>query len=151
MPTTRLDLEYDGTAFAGWARQPGHVTVQGELERALRTLIGTEAHLVVAGRTDRGVHAWGQVASYDGPPAGLGGLNALTPHEVSVTAVTRAPEGFNARFDARSRTYCYRIHTRRAPSPFERHRALHLPHRLDVDALHACARLLPGVHDFTAF
>jgi tRNA pseudouridine38-40 synthase len=149
--TTRLDLEYDGGAFAGWARQPGARTVQGEVERALATLLGARAELTVAGRTDRGVHAWGQVASYPGPPADLRGLNALTPPEVAVRACRAAAPGFDARRDARSRTYCYRLLHRRTPSPFERGRALHWPHRLDRDALHACAARLAGTHDFTAF
>ena len=148
---TRLLIEYDGTDFAGWARQPGLRTVQGELERALRTLHGEPVALTVAGRTDRGVHAWGQVASHDGPPADLRGLNALTPPDVAVLAATEAPPGFDARRDALSRTYCYRILNRRAPSAFERGRALHVPDPLDRDALHACAALLPGTHDFTAF
>jgi tRNA pseudouridine38-40 synthase len=148
---TRLDIEYDGTRFNGWARQPGQRTVQGELERALATLLREPVDLTVAGRTDRGVHAWGQVASYEGPPADLRGLNALTPTDVSVAAIARAPDGFSARHDARSRTYCYRVHTRRAPSPFEHERALHWPYRVDVDALHACAARLVGEHDFTAF
>jgi tRNA pseudouridine38-40 synthase len=125
--------------------------VQGELERALATLLRREVLLTVAGRTDRGVHAWGQVASYEGPPADLRGLNALTPPGVSVVRTSRAPDGFNARFDARSRTYCYRLLCRPAPSPFERHRALHWPQALDRDALQRCAQLLVGEHDFTAF
>jgi tRNA pseudouridine38-40 synthase len=148
---TRLDIEYDGTPFAGWARQPGLVTVQAELERALGTLLRAPVELTVAGRTDRGVHAWGQVASYEGPPVDLRGINALTPHELAISAVTRAPDGFNARYDAHARTYCYRIHTRRVPSPFERRRALHWTSPLDIEGLRACARLLHGRHDFTAF
>jgi tRNA pseudouridine38-40 synthase len=148
---TRLLIEYDGTGFAGWARQPGHRTVQGELERALATLLPEPVTLTVAGRTDRGVHAWGQVASYDGPPAELRGLNALTPPDVAVLEAERAPDGFDARRDARSRTYCYRVLARRAPSAFERLRALHHPYRIERDALDACAALLRGTHDFTAF
>ena len=148
---TRLLIEYDGTHFNGWARQPGQRTVQGELETALATLVRDDVDLTVAGRTDRGVHAWGQVASYDGPPVELRGVNALTPTDISVVAVARAPDGFNARYDASSRTYCYRVHTRRTPSPFERERALHWPYRYDAGALHECARLLLGEHDFTAF
>ena len=148
---TRLLLEYDGTRFNGWARQPGQRTVQGELEQALGTLLPEPVDLTVAGRTDRGVHAWGQVASYEGPPADLRGVNALTPADISVVEIARAPEGFTARYGARSRTDCYRIHTRRSPSPFERERALHWPYRVDVAALHECARLLHGEHDFTAF
>jgi tRNA pseudouridine38-40 synthase len=149
--TTRLDLEYDGTAFAGWARQPGLRTVQDEVEQALVTLLRGEVALTVAGRTDRGVHAWGQVASYEGEPAELGALNALTGPDVAVLACAAAREGFDARRDARSRTYCYRVLARRAPSPFERRRALWWPHRIDVGALRACAGALVGTHDFTAF
>jgi tRNA pseudouridine38-40 synthase len=149
--TTRLDLEYDGTAFAGWARQPGLRTVQDEVEQALVTLLRGEVALTVAGRTDRGVHAWGQVASYEGEPAELGALNALTGPDVAVLACAAAREGFDARRDARSRTYCYRVLARRAPSPFERRRALWWPHRIDGGALRACAGALVGTHDFTAF
>jgi tRNA pseudouridine38-40 synthase len=148
---TRLLIEYDGTHFDGWARQPGRRTVQGELETALATLLRTRVDLTVAGRTDRGVHAWGQVASYEGEPADLRGINALTPTDIAVAASARADDGFNARHDARARTYCYRVHTRRSPSPFEQHRALHWPYRVDPDALDACAAALRGEHDFTAF
>ncbi len=151
MGTTRLLIEYDGGGFAGWARQPGLRTVQGELERALGVLLRAPAELTVAGRTDRGVHAWGQVASYAGAPVGLRSLNALTPPEVSVLAADPAPAGFDARRDARSRTYCYRLLARPSPSPFERRRALHWPHALDRAALDACAAALVGEHDFTAF
>jgi tRNA pseudouridine38-40 synthase len=149
--TARITVEYDGTEFAGWARQPGCRTVQGEIERALATLLGAPAELTVAGRTDAGVHARGQVASHPGPPASLTGLNALTPPDVAVLASEAAPVGFDARRDARSRTYCYRVLHRRTPSAFERRRALHWPHAVDVGALQACADLLHGTHDFTAF
>jgi tRNA pseudouridine38-40 synthase len=151
MPTTRLDLQYDGTAFAGWARQPGQRTVQGEVERALAVLLPDPIALTVAGRTDRGVHAWGQVASYAGAPVSLRSLNALLDDDVAALACSVAADGFDARGDARSRTYCYRVLARRERSPFERGRALWWPHRLDRDALHACAQLLEGTHDFTAF
>jgi tRNA pseudouridine38-40 synthase len=107
--------------------------------------------LTVAGRTDRGVHAWGQVASYEGEPASVRSLNALLDGDVAVLASARTADGFDARGDARSRTYCYRVLARRERSVFERGRALWWPHRLDRDALHACAALLPGTHDFTAF
>jgi tRNA pseudouridine38-40 synthase len=151
MPTTRLDIEYDGTAFAGWARQPGHRTVQGELERALAVVLRAPAALTVAGRTDRGVHAWGQVASYPGDPAPVRSVNALLAEDVAVLGSTAVGDGFDARRDARSRTYCYRLLHRRERSAFEAGRALWWPHRLDRDALRACAALLPGTHDFTAF
>jgi tRNA pseudouridine38-40 synthase len=104
-----------------------------------------------AGRTDRGVHAWGQVASYEGEPVALGSLNALLPDEIAARACAAAPEGFDARRDAVSRSYCYRVLARPSPSPFERGRALWWPYPVDRDALHACARALAGRHDFTAF
>ena len=151
MPTARLDLEYDGTDFAGWSVQPGLRTVQSEVERALATLLRGEVALTVAGRTDRGVHARGQVASYEGAPVETRALNAVLPSDVAVLACAAAPDGFDARRDARSRTYCYRLLTRSAPSPFERGRALWWPRALDVEALHACAAALRGTHDFTAF
>jgi tRNA pseudouridine38-40 synthase len=151
MPTTRLDIEYDGTSFAGWARQPGHRTVQAEIERALETVLREPVALTVAGRTDRGVHAWGQVASYAGPPAGAASVNALVGADVAVRRCVAAPDGFDARGDARSRTYCYRVLHRPGRSAFERGRALWWPHSLDRDALARCATLLAGTHDFTAF
>ncbi|MEA2270892.1 MAG: tRNA pseudouridine38-40 synthase [Solirubrobacteraceae bacterium] len=151
MQTARLDIEYDGRAFAGWARQPGRRTVQGELERALATVLRQRVDLTVAGRTDRGVHAWGQVASYSGPPATTASVNALLDPDVAVLRCAVAPDGFDARRDARSRTYCYRVLHRRGRSAFERGRALWWPYRLDRDVLRECARLLVGRHDFTAF
>ncbi|HSD76340.1 MAG TPA: tRNA pseudouridine synthase A, partial [Solirubrobacteraceae bacterium] len=147
----RLLIEYDGTDFAGWASQPGLRTVQGELEAALATLLGGPVALTVAGRTDRGVHAWGQVASYPGPPVGVRSLNALTPPDLAVLECRSAPGGFDARRDARSRTYCYRVLHRPARSAFERRTALWWPHRLDRALLGACADALAGTHDFTAF
>jgi tRNA pseudouridine38-40 synthase len=149
--SARLLLEYDGSGFGGWARQPGVRTVQETLEEALATVLRREARLTVAGRTDRGVHARGQVASHEGAPASLRNLNALLPPDLAVLASEPAPDGFDARRDARSRTYRYRLHTRSAPSPFEQGRALWWPRPLDRAALDACAAALPGSHDFTAF
>jgi tRNA pseudouridine38-40 synthase len=149
--TARLLLEYVGTDFAGWARQPGLRTLQETVEGALVTVLRREVSLTVAGRTDRGVHARGQVASHDGDPAPARNLNALLPADVSVLASEPAPDGFDARRDARSRTYRYRVHTRSAPSPFEQGRALWWPRPLDRGALSVCAAALPGTHDFTAF
>jgi tRNA pseudouridine38-40 synthase len=125
--------------------------VQGELERALAVVLREPAALTVAGRTDRGVHALGQVASYSGSPAPTRALNALLDDDVAVLACAQAADGFDARGDARSRTYCYRLLHRRERSAFERNRALWWPHRLERDLLHECARLLRGTHDFTAF
>ena len=152
MPTSRLTLEYDGTDFSGWAKQPGLRTVQAEVERALEIVLRRDAvPLTVAGRTDAGVHARAQVASYPGEPARADSLNALLPYDVAVLDCVVAPDGFDARRDATSRAYAYRILTRRARSPHERRRALHWPHAVDAEALRASAALLPGVHDFTAF
>jgi tRNA pseudouridine38-40 synthase len=135
----------------GWARQPGLRTVQGEVERALATLLGGPVELTAAGRTDRGVHAWGQVVSYEGEPPRLRGLNALLPDAIAAREAEPAPDGFDARRDAVSRTYCYRVLARPTPSPFEQRRALWWPHRIDRDALMAAAAALRGTHDFTAF
>jgi tRNA pseudouridine38-40 synthase len=125
--------------------------VQGVLEDAIATVLQREVQLTVAGRTDAGVHALGQVASHEGDPAPMRALNGLLPGDVRVLASERAPEGFDARADARSRTYAYRLFTRRAASPFERGRSLHWPHSPDRVALDACAAAVTGTHDFTAF
>jgi tRNA pseudouridine38-40 synthase len=149
--SARLLLEYDGTDFAGWASQPGLRTVQATVEGALVTVLRREVNLTVAGRTDRGVHARGQVASHEGGPAPIRNLNALLPSDVAVLASDAAPDGFDARRDARSRTYRYRVHIGSAPSPFEQKRALWWPRPVDRDTLDACAATLAGTHDFTAF
>ena len=125
----RLLLEYDGAEFAGWARQPGQRTVQEVLEEALRRVLEQPVELTVAGRTDAGVHARGQVASHPGEPAPAHALNGVLPADVRVLASDPAPEGFDARRDALSRTYRYRVEPRSPGSPFERGRALHWPRR----------------------
>jgi tRNA pseudouridine38-40 synthase len=149
--TTRLLIEYDGSDFAGWARQPRLRTVQGVLEAALERILREPRVLSVAGRTDTGVHARGQVASHEGEPAPVSALNGVLPRDVRVLESTRAADGFDARRDALSRTYRYRILTRTVASPFERGRALHWPHRLDRAALERCAAATVGTHDFSAF
>jgi tRNA pseudouridine38-40 synthase len=154
---TKLTIEYDGTAFAGWARQPQERSVQEELERALRTVLGDSGHdgrplkLTVAGRTDRGVHAWGQVASYAHEAVDPLRLNGLLDDDVAVLSAEPMPDTFNARHDATSRTYCYRVLARRVRSVFERRRAFWWTGALDRDALHECAAMVVGRHDFTAF
>ena len=150
--SSRLLIEYDGTELSGWAKQPGRRTVQGELERALCVLLRRDSvEMSVAGRTDAGVHASGQVASYDGPPARPESLNALLPYDIAVLECEPAAPGFDARWDATSRAYRYRLLTRPARSPAQRRRALHWPHPLDRSRLDACTRTLVGTHDFTAF
>jgi tRNA pseudouridine38-40 synthase len=125
--------------------------VAGELSVALETVLRRPVSLVAAGRTDRGVHALGQVVSYDGPLPSLRSVNALLPDEIAVLAAEEVPDGFNARHDAVSRSYLYRVLAREVPSPFETGRALWWPHPVDRGALQACAAALAGRHDFTAF
>jgi tRNA pseudouridine38-40 synthase len=154
---TKLTIEYDGSDFSGWARQPQKRTVQEELERVLRTILGERGHdgeplrLTVAGRTDAGVHAWGQVASYAHEALDPLRLNGLLAADLAVLASEPASEGFDARRDATTRTYCYRVLARRSRSVFERGRAFWWTTPLDRDALQACAAALLGNHDFTAF
>jgi tRNA pseudouridine38-40 synthase len=166
----RLDIAYDGTQFAGWARQDGQRTVAGELERALAVLLRLPAppELTVAGRTDAGVHARGQVAHLDVPReawAAVGGRSAdapavalvrrlagLLPRDVRVTAAAEAPPGFDARFAALSRRYAYRICD--APGgvdPLARGWVLGWPRALDVAGMDLAARRMVGEHDFAAY
>src|SRR3954452_23632448 len=148
---SKLTVAYDGSPFAGWAVQPGERTVQGELTAALETVLRAPVELTVAGRTDRGVHALGQVVSYAGALPRLRSVNALLPPEVVVQCAEEMPEGFSARRDAVARRYLYRVLAGVTPDPFERGRALWWPHAVDFEALEACARALIGSHDFTAF
>jgi tRNA pseudouridine38-40 synthase len=152
----RLQLEYDGTGFHGWARQPGLRTVEAVLREALDAVFPRWDRLAVAGRTDAGVHALGQVASLaadGGPPPehAAEALNAFLPDDIAVVTAAEAPDGFHARFSARSRSYRYRISLRAAPSPFEARRSWWLPRPPAEDRLHASAALLTGEHDFRAF
>jgi tRNA pseudouridine38-40 synthase len=154
----RIDLAYDGTPFAGWARQPGQRTVQGEVEDALMRVSRLPAvRLTVAGRTDAGVHAAGQVAHVDIPDdVPLGGLarrlNGVLDRAVRVTGLAPAPAGFDARFSALSRRYAYRISD--APygaDPLRRHDTLAWPRPLDPGPMRLAGLALLGEHDFAAF
>jgi tRNA pseudouridine38-40 synthase len=152
----KLTLEYEGTAFRGWARQPGERTVEGVLEEALRGTFSSAAALAVAGRTDAGVHALANVVSVEvegGPPPErtADALNAALPEDVAVVAAEAAPEGFHARFSARSRSYRYRLLVRSRRSPLAARRALWWPRPLNEEALAAAAEALAGEHDFRAF
>ncbi|WP_312030437.1 tRNA pseudouridine(38-40) synthase TruA [Actinomycetospora sp. TBRC 11914] len=161
----RLDLAYDGTDFAGWARQPGLRTVQGVLEETLAVLARRDVALTVAGRTDAGVHADAQVAHADVPASGSALLDAGTvpdglvrrlarmlPPDVRVHAVTLAPAGFDARFSAVRRHYAYRVCTAPwGPEPLRARDTLRWPRGLDVAAMDAAGRGLLGEHDFAAF
>ncbi len=152
----RLTIEYDGTPFRGWAAQPGLPTVEGALRDALTATFSSHGAVAVAGRTDAGVHALGQVASVDvegGPPPerAASALNTHLPEEISVIAAEPAAPGFHARHSARSRSYRYRIYNRRTRSPLEERRSWWISRELDEDRLARAAALLPGVHDFRAF
>jgi tRNA pseudouridine38-40 synthase len=158
----RLDIRYDGSDFAGWARQPGRRTVQGVLEEALGRLLRLDPPpvLTVAGRTDAGVHARGQVAHVAVPAAkyeALGGspvrrLAGILPHDVRVRRVTPAPAAFDARFSALSRRYVYRVCDDPAGvDPLRRHEVVWHPRPLDLDRMNAAAALLIGEHDFAAY
>lgn len=170
----RLDIAYDGTHFRGWARQPGLRTVQGVLEDALARIVGGDPRLVVAGRTDAGVHASGQVAHLDldheqearlprrrrdgdetdsvGALAGrIRGVLGAYP-DVTVTRTTAAPGGFDARFSAVWRRYAYRVaDLTTGYDPLERSRTTAVKAHLDVEAMDAAARSLIGLHDFAAY
>ena len=155
MGVIRLTIAYDGSPFLGWAVQPGRRTIQGELQAALERVFGESVSLSVAGRTDAGVHAWGQVASLAvqrEPPAGLvRRINSMLPAEIAVLRAEPAPPDFDARRDALSRTYCYWVIAGPVRHPLELRRALWWPYPLDQEALERCAALLPGAHDFIAF
>jgi len=156
VPTLRLTLEYDGTGFHGWARQPGRRTVEGVLREALDAVLPRWEGLAVAGRTDAGVHATGQVASLDaegGPPAErlAEALNTILPDDLAAVDSAVAPDGFHARFSATGRSYRYVVLDRRTRAPLRARRALWWPRPLDEGALRTCAASLVGEHDFTAF
>jgi len=156
VPKVRLTIEYDGTGFRGWSRQPGLRTVEGCLRDALDAVVPTWDGLAVAGRTDAGVHATGQVASFDadgGPPIErlAQALNAHLPVDVAVIDATPAPAGFHARFSAAARSYRYIVVDRPLRPALDARRALWWPRRLDDVALAGAASLLVGEHDFRAF
>ncbi len=152
----KLTLEYDGTGFRGWASQPGQRTVESAVRAAVDRVFPTCGSLAVAGRTDAGVHALGQVASIEvegGPPVerAAEALNAVLPDDVAVVGAEEAAPDFHARHSARSRSYRYRVYRRRWPSPFEQRRAWWAPWPIDEEWLADSARLLLGKHDFRAF
>ena len=156
MPTYRIDLAYDGTGFRGYAHQNGQRTIQGLLEPALETVLGLSVPTSVAGRTDAGVHAKGQVVSFevemdvDGPQVARS-LNGLLGDEIAVSNVTRAEDGFNARFSANYRRYRYLMSLTPAWDPLTRHQVWHVGRSLDTEGMQAVAAAVVGEHDFSAF
>jgi tRNA pseudouridine38-40 synthase len=157
MTRFKLTVEYDGSAFVGWQRQDNGPSVQQSLEDAIHRFCGETVQTFAAGRTDAGVHAWGQVAHFDlardaGVDTVRDALNFhLKPAPVAVMKAEAVGADFHARFSAKARLYRYRIVNRRAPLAIERGRAWQVGAPLDAIAMHAAAQLLVGHHDFTSF
>ena len=152
----KLTIEYDGGAFHGWQRQADRRTVQGELEGALEIMTGSRVTLTGSGRTDAGVHARGQVAHFHSgsrlaPAVFQRGLNSLTPDDIVIRSCEAVDPTFHARFDAKSKTYAYRILNRSLPDAIARQYAWHIREKLDADAMDRAASHLVGIHDFKAF
>ncbi len=157
MPRYKIIIEYDGTPFVGWQRQTNGVSVQAVIEAAIQGFSGESVTITAAGRTDTGVHARGQVASFDlsrALPADKvrDAINALVrPHPVAVLSAAEVAADFSARFNATKRHYEYRVITRRAPLALDRDRAWWIPQSLDVAVMAEAALALVGSHDFTTF
>ncbi len=152
----KLTVEYDGTNYHGWQVQPNGSTIQEILEQALEKILKVKTRLAGAGRTDAGVHALGQVANFFCPEQPdlrrlQRGLNALTPEDIVVKEALVVPDSFDARRDARSRVYHYRIWNHRWPSVFHRRFSWHVHEALAISAMEGAIRSLEGEHDFTSF
>jgi len=156
VPTFKINIAYDGGPFVGWQRQAAGTSIQGLIEDALRELDDRDVTVTGAGRTDAGVHAIGQVASFTivrDTPADVivRSLNAKLPPEVRIRSAEEVPATFHARFDATAKTYRYRLWNADVLDPFERAYAWHVPGTLDVAAMSRAARFVEGRHDFAAF
>lgn len=149
--TTKLLVEYDGTDYVGWAKQPGQRSVEAEFERVLTQILQECPRIIVGGRTDTGVHARGQIVAYDAEALAPYNLNALLPRDIAVLSSEPARPGFDPRNEAISRTYRYRVLHRRERSIRDARWTLHWPRPMDLSALHSCAEALVGNHDFKAF
>ena len=156
MRVIKLTIQYEGAAYVGWQRQKVGISVQGVLESALAEIEGAEVHVVGAGRTDAGVHALGQVASVRlqrsiALPSLRRALNAILPRDIRVISAEEMSHAFNARSEAKSKTYQYFVMTGSVISPFERRYVWHIPQPLNVKWMTEAAMLLKGRHDFSAF
>lgn len=157
MPNYRAVLSYDGGPFRGFAAQPDVETVEGRLVSALSTITGEDVKLAVAGRTDAGVHALGQVVSFptqaplEDPDDIVRRLNSICGPEIAVVSIAEVPGSFDARFSAVSRSYEYALLNRPQQDPFSRHTTWHRSERLDVAAMRKAAEFLVGEHDFSSF
>jgi len=152
----KLTIEYDGSAYHGWQRQASEPTIQEQIETALTTMTGRKVALRGSGRTDAGVHAYGQVANFLCHTNLTSenfqrGLNSLLPEDIVITACKTVPENFNARFDAVSKIYQYKILNRKLPAAINRQYAWHVPYEMDRNAMQLACRHIIGTHDFKAF
>ena len=152
----KITIEYDGTDYHGWQRQADDRTIQGEIEKALMTMTGNKVTLTGAGRTDAGVHAFGQVANFHcrtalDPGVFLKGLNSLLPKDIVITRCTQVSVKFHARYDVKSKSYHYRILNRDLPAAIFRQYAWHIRKRLNLDAMVNALCYIIGTHDFKAF
>ncbi len=151
-----ITIEYDGSVYHGWQRQAKGLTIQGEIEKALETMTGATVRLTGSGRTDAGVHAYGQVANFHcdtdlGPEVFHKGLISLLPDDIVITSCKQVHDDFHARYDVKSKTYHYRILNRPLPVAIFRQYAWHIRKKLDLDAMRNATRHLLGTHDFKAF
>ncbi len=156
MTNIKLSIEYDGTAYAGWQRQPNHPTIQAVLEDALFKITQQQISTVGAGRTDSGVHALEQVVSFHSDKSlardqWAPALNSYLPKDITVLSSEEAPDNFHARFSAKGKIYEYRITCQPSRPALDRHRVWHLPHPLDIEAMRQAVSELLGSHDFTSF
>ena len=156
MATIKLTIEYEGTAYAGWQRQPNHPTIQAILEEALFRISQQHIPAIGAGRTDSGVHALGQVVSFQSNKAltstqWASALNSYLPKDISVISSEQVPDDFHARFNAKSKIYEYRITSQSSRPALDRHRTWHFPYPLDTDAMRQAMSSFLGTHDFTSF
>jgi len=156
MATIKLIIEYDGTAYAGWQRQPNHTTIQTVLEKALFKITQRHITAVGAGRTDSGVHALGQVVSFQSDKSLASAqwapaINSYLPKDITVLSSEQASDDFHARFSAKGKIYDYRITVQASRPALDRYRAWHFPHPLDMDTMRQAMSEFLGTHDFTSF
>jgi tRNA pseudouridine38-40 synthase len=156
MPNFKIIIEYDGSAYHGWQRQATDRTLQGEIENALMTMTKNCVTLIGSGRTDAGVHAVNQVANFRcntqlAPEVFQKGLNSLLPEDIVITSCKMVPEKFHARYDAKSKTYHYRMLNRSLPVAISRQYAWHIRKKLDLSAMQEALKCIIGNHDFKAF
>ncbi len=156
MKTYKLTIQYDGTHYAGWQYQPNQPTVQAAVEQALSQITQTRIPVIAAGRTDSGVHAWGQVISFQSEKSlstheWIRALNSLLPQDVAVQQAEEVSDTFHARYNASGKIYEYRILLAAHRSALDRYRLWHIPRTLDVKAMKEAGRNFLGTHDFTSF